>query len=171
LALFLDAAPVAQFFAEIGKLLLMFFAGLEIDLSQFRRTGTRSLVFGALTFSTPFITGIGVGLLAGYGWLTAVLIGSIIASHTLLGFPNNKKGMHLFSRSFFLPEAARFGHLDLAENRPRRVLEAECGRSQELRPGRCYTHRLSPSQRTGSAGSSRSARASRMREPRNRRAA
>jgi Kef-type K+ transport system membrane component KefB len=82
-----NAAPVAQFFAEIGKLLLMFFAGLEIDLSQFRRTGKRSLVFGALTFSTPFVVGIGVGLLAGYGWLTAVLIGSIIASHTLLGFP------------------------------------------------------------------------------------
>jgi Kef-type K+ transport system membrane component KefB len=82
-----DAAPVAGFFAEIGKLLLMFFAGLEIDLSQFRRTGKRSLVFGALTFSLPFATGIAVGLLAGYGLLAAVLIGSLIASHTLLGFP------------------------------------------------------------------------------------
>jgi Kef-type K+ transport system membrane component KefB len=82
-----DAAPVAQFFAEIGKLLLMFFAGLEIDLSQFARTGKRSLVFGSLTFSFPLIAGIGVGLLAGFGWLTAVLIGAIIASHTLLGFP------------------------------------------------------------------------------------
>src|SRR6516164_872106 len=81
------AAPVAEFFAEIGKLLLMFFAGLEIDLSQFRRTGKRSLAFGGLTFSIPFTVGIGVGLLAGYGWLTAVLIGSLIASHTLLGFP------------------------------------------------------------------------------------
>jgi Kef-type K+ transport system membrane component KefB len=82
-----DAAPVAGFFAEIGKLLLMFFAGLEIDLSQFRRTGRRSLVFGALTFSLPFAAGIAVGLLAGYGLLAAVLIGSLMASHTLLGFP------------------------------------------------------------------------------------
>jgi Kef-type K+ transport system membrane component KefB len=82
-----SAAPVAGFFAEIGKLLLMFFAGLEIDLSQFRRTGQRSLVFGSLTFSFPMAAGIGVGLLAGYGWLAAVLIGSLIASHTLLGFP------------------------------------------------------------------------------------
>jgi Kef-type K+ transport system membrane component KefB len=65
----------------------MFFAGLEIDLTQFRRTGKRSLVFGALTFSFPFATGIAVGLLAGYALLTAVLIGSVIASHTLLGFP------------------------------------------------------------------------------------
>jgi len=65
----------------------MFFAGLEIDLSQFRRTGKRSLVFGALTFSLPFAAGIAVGLLAGYGVLAAVLIGSLISSHTLLGFP------------------------------------------------------------------------------------
>jgi Kef-type K+ transport system membrane component KefB len=82
-----NAAPVAMFFSEIGKLLIMFFAGLEIDLAQFRRTGKRSLVFGSVTFSIPFLAGIGVGLLAGYVWLTAVLIGSLIASHTLLGFP------------------------------------------------------------------------------------
>jgi Kef-type K+ transport system membrane component KefB len=82
-----NAAPVAEFFAEIGKLLLMFFAGLEIDLRQFRRTGTRSLVFGLLTFSIPQVVGVAVSLLAGYGWLAAVLIGSLMASHTLLGFP------------------------------------------------------------------------------------
>ena len=81
------AAPVAEFFAEIGVLLLMFFAGLEIDLSQFRRTGVRSLAFGCLTFSIPLAVGAGVGLLSGYGLLAAVLIGSLMASHTLLGFP------------------------------------------------------------------------------------
>ena len=82
-----NAAPVAQFFGEIGKLLLMFFAGLEIDLSQFRRTGARSLGFGSLTFSIPLVVGTAVSMLAGYGWLAAVLIGSLMASHTLLGFP------------------------------------------------------------------------------------
>jgi Kef-type K+ transport system membrane component KefB len=81
------AAPVAEFFAQIGVLLLMFFAGLEIDLSQFRRTGVRSLGFGFLTFSIPLVVGATVGLVAGYGWLAAVLIGSLMASHTLLGFP------------------------------------------------------------------------------------
>ena len=82
-----DADPVAEFFSEVGKLLLMFFAGLEIDLSQFRRTAGRSLVFGSLTFSIPQVVGTGVGLLAGYDLLAAVLIGSLMASHTLLGFP------------------------------------------------------------------------------------
>ena len=81
------ADPIADFFAEVGKLLLMFFAGLEIDLSQFRRTAGRSLAFGLLTFSIPQVAGTGVGLLAGYGPLAAVLLGSLMASHTLLGFP------------------------------------------------------------------------------------
>jgi Kef-type K+ transport system membrane component KefB len=81
------ADPVADFFAEVGKLLLMFFAGLEIDMSQFQRTARRSLAFGLLTFSIPQVVGTAVGVLAGYGWLAAVLIGSLMASHTLLGFP------------------------------------------------------------------------------------
>src|SRR6516165_5834960 len=82
-----QSAPVAEFFAQIGRLLLMFFAGLEIDLSHFRRTGGRSIVFGLLTFSVPLVVGAGVTMLAGYAWLTAVLVGSLMASHTLLGFP------------------------------------------------------------------------------------
>jgi Kef-type K+ transport system membrane component KefB len=45
------------------------------------------LAFGCLTFSIPLAVGAAVGLLAGYGWLAAVLIGSLMASHTLLGFP------------------------------------------------------------------------------------
>lgn len=58
---------VALFFADVGKLLLMFFAGLEIDLIQFRRTGNRSMMFGLATFSLPLTSGILVGLLFGYG--------------------------------------------------------------------------------------------------------
>jgi Kef-type K+ transport system membrane component KefB len=78
---------VAHFFSDVGKLLLMFFAGLEIDLVQFRRTGNRSLLFGLATFGLPLLSGVAAGLLFSYGWLAALLIGSLLASHTLLGFP------------------------------------------------------------------------------------
>lgn len=78
---------VAAFFSEIGKLLLMFFAGLEIDITQFNRTRNRSMAFGVLTFALPLAAGICVGRMFGYGWLAALLIGSLLASHTLLGFP------------------------------------------------------------------------------------
>lgn len=78
---------VAHFFADIGKLLLMFFAGLEIDLEQFRRTRARSLGFGLATFAIPLTAGLAAGLVFGYGWIGALLIGSLLASHTLLGYP------------------------------------------------------------------------------------
>ncbi|MGB7084246.1 MAG: cation:proton antiporter [Phormidesmis sp.] len=74
-------------FSEIGKIYLMFVAGLEIDLVLFNKTRNRSLSFGAFTFAIPFISGIAVGLYFGFGWLAAVLIGSLLASHTLLAYP------------------------------------------------------------------------------------
>ncbi len=78
---------VVEFFAEIGKLLLMFFAGMEIDLVQFNRTRNRSVEFGLLTFGFPLLAGMLVGFWAGYPWVGALLIGSLLASHTLIAFP------------------------------------------------------------------------------------
>jgi Kef-type K+ transport system membrane component KefB len=87
----LQVAPkhgeVAHFFAEIGKLLLMFFAGMEIDLVLFNRTRNRSIGFGLLTFALPLTAGLLVGFAAGYPLVGALLIGSLLASHTLIGYP------------------------------------------------------------------------------------
>jgi Kef-type K+ transport system membrane component KefB len=77
---------VVNFFAEIGKLLLMFFAGLEIDLTQFQRVLNRALGFGVASFGIPLLMGVALGKVFGYGWLSALLIGSVFASHTLLGY-------------------------------------------------------------------------------------
>ena len=41
--------PVADFLGELGKLLLMFMAGLEIDLELFRRVQKRAMTFGVTT--------------------------------------------------------------------------------------------------------------------------
>lgn len=80
-------APVADFFSELGKLLLMFFAGLEIDLTQFRKAGKRTVTFGIATTIVPLILGTGVGFLFGYHPVAAVVLGSLLASHTLLSNP------------------------------------------------------------------------------------
>jgi Kef-type K+ transport system membrane component KefB len=80
-------AEVAQFFSEVGKLLLMFFAGLEIDLTQFRRVRRRSFAFGLTSLALALAMGSSLGVLLGYGWLSALLIGSVFASQTLLGYP------------------------------------------------------------------------------------
>ncbi|MDY7022129.1 MAG: cation:proton antiporter, partial [Cyanobacteriota bacterium] len=76
-----------KLFSDIGKIYLMFVAGLEIDLDEFRRKKERSLGFGIATFAIPLIMGTAVGLLFGFGFNAAILIGSLLASHTLLGYP------------------------------------------------------------------------------------
>ena len=77
--------PVAEFFSELGMLLLMFFAGLEIDLALFRQKISRSLVFGLATTSIPLLLGTLATLWLGYGLVPAIVVGSLLASHTLLG--------------------------------------------------------------------------------------
>jgi Kef-type K+ transport system membrane component KefB len=77
--------PIADFLAELGKLLLMFFAGLEIDLALFRRARNRSITFGITTTVLPLVLGTAVGLAFGYAVIPAIVIGSLLASHTLLG--------------------------------------------------------------------------------------
>ena len=77
--------PVLQFFAEVGMLLLMFFAGLEIDLTLFRQKIFRSLGFGVVTTSVPLLLGTLVTLWLGYDLLPAIVVGSLLSSHTMLG--------------------------------------------------------------------------------------
>jgi Kef-type K+ transport system membrane component KefB len=85
LDIFGKVRPVVDFLAELGKLLLMFFAGLEIDLALFRRARNRSIALGIATTMFPLMLGTVVGLSFGYAAIPAVVIGSLLASHTLLG--------------------------------------------------------------------------------------
>lgn len=79
--------PVMKLLSDIGLLYLMFVAGLEVDIQQFKRKKNRSMGFGFLTFAIPLAGGILVGRLFGLGWNASVLIGSLLASHTLLAYP------------------------------------------------------------------------------------
>ena len=65
----------------------MFCAGLEIDLALFRRARNRVIAFGILTTSLPLLLGTGVGFLFGFRPVAAVVLGSLLASHTLLAAP------------------------------------------------------------------------------------
>jgi Na+:H+ antiporter len=87
LGIFGEQRPIAEFLAELGKLLLMFVAGLEIDLVLFRQVQGRSISFGLITTGIPLLLGTAVGLVFGYGLIAAIVVGSLLASHTLLGSP------------------------------------------------------------------------------------
>lgn len=78
---------IVGFFADLGKLLLMFFAGFDVSIAQFQKTRNRAASFGLLTFSCPFVLAIGVAAIIGYPINSCIVIGSILASHTLLGLP------------------------------------------------------------------------------------
>ena len=60
---------------------------LEIDLALFRRAQTRSILLGLLTTAIPLMLGTTVGFLFGYRLIPAAVLGSLLASHTLLGAP------------------------------------------------------------------------------------
>jgi len=85
LGMFGEQRPIADFLANSGKLLLMFVAGLEMDLARFWQTQSRSITFGLITAGVPLLLGAAVALLFGYGAIAAVAVGSLLASHTLLG--------------------------------------------------------------------------------------
>lgn len=76
-----------KLFSDIGKIYLMFVAGLEMDLVQFQHQKNRSLGFGFATFAVPLLTGTLIGFAFGFGPNASILIGSLLASHTLLGYP------------------------------------------------------------------------------------
>ena len=85
LGFFGEDRPVADFFSELGKLLLMFSAGLEIDIALFRKAQTRAVIFGLVTTAVPLLLGTLVTLAFGYTLLPAIVVGSLLGSHTLLG--------------------------------------------------------------------------------------
>lgn len=78
-----------------GLLYIMFLAGLEIDLTEFKRNSSKSLLFGLYTFSIPMILGTLVGLyVLEFSVMTSVLLASMFASHTLIAYPIiNKLGV------------------------------------------------------------------------------
>lgn len=78
-----------------GLLYIMFLAGLEIDLTEFKRNSSKSLLFGMYTFIIPMTLGTLVGLyVLDYSVMTSVLLASMFASHTLIAYPIiNKLGV------------------------------------------------------------------------------
>ena len=75
-------------FGQVGLLYLMFLAGLEIDMYHLRMNLRRGLLFGVLTLFIPLVLGVLTSVyVLGTNWVTALLLGSMYASHTLISYP------------------------------------------------------------------------------------
>jgi Kef-type K+ transport system membrane component KefB/nucleotide-binding universal stress UspA family protein len=81
-------SPILNLLADIGLIYLLFVAGLEADLEQFRRQKKcHTVTFSSLSFGLPLGVGIFIGRSLGFDWIAAILIGCTLASYTLVAYP------------------------------------------------------------------------------------
>jgi len=75
-------------FSTIGLLYIMFIAGLELDLNEFKSNRNKSILFGFFTFIIPLAIGFPVCFyLLKYNFNTSFLTASMFATHTLVAYP------------------------------------------------------------------------------------
>lgn len=75
-------------FGTVGLLYIMFLAGLEIDISEFKKNRKKIIFFGLITFMLPLIFGtLASYYILGYGWLSSILLASMFSTHTLVSYP------------------------------------------------------------------------------------
>lgn len=75
-------------FGRAGLLYIMFIAGLELDMQEFKKNRYKSLVFGFFTFIIP----LGLGFLLchyilEFNMMASLLVSSMFATHTLVAYP------------------------------------------------------------------------------------
>ena len=75
-------------FSTIGLLYIMFIAGLELDLNEFKLHRNKSILFGLLTFTIPLAVGFPIcHYLLGFDFNASLLTSSMFATHTLVTYP------------------------------------------------------------------------------------
>ncbi|MHB1179414.1 MAG: cation:proton antiporter domain-containing protein [Daejeonella sp.] len=75
-------------FGTVGLLYIMFTAGLEIDMEEFKRNRLSSLVFGVFTFIIPLLFGsLAAYYILDFSLFPSILLGSMLSTHTLLAYP------------------------------------------------------------------------------------
>lgn len=75
-------------FSTIGLLYIMFIAGLELDMNEFKANRNKSLLFGFFTFILPLSIGFPVCFyLLQYDFNASFLTASMFATHTLVAYP------------------------------------------------------------------------------------
>lgn len=77
-----------ELFGKVGLYYIMFLAALEMDMEGVKRKRRQMGVYGLLTFGCPFLlTFLTSSLLLHYSTTTSLLLGSLMASNTLVAYP------------------------------------------------------------------------------------
>jgi Kef-type K+ transport system membrane component KefB/mannitol/fructose-specific phosphotransferase system IIA component (Ntr-type) len=84
----LERGQAMQVWGTVGLLYIMFLAGIEVNVTDFMRNRNRSAILGGLSFVVPQCAGtLGAVWLLGFDWTQAILLASMLASFTLLTYP------------------------------------------------------------------------------------
>ncbi|HEY9168930.1 MAG TPA: cation:proton antiporter [Lutibacter sp.] len=84
----LEKNSAVDLFSTIGLLYIMFIAGLELDMNQFKANRNKSLLFGFFTFIIPISIGFPVCFyFLDYDFNASLLTASMFATHTLVAYP------------------------------------------------------------------------------------
>jgi Kef-type K+ transport system membrane component KefB len=84
----LESDGSVKLFSTIGLLYIMFMAGLELDMNEFRKYRNKSFTFGFLTFTIPILLGFPICYYGLQLDMTAsILTASMFATHTLVAYP------------------------------------------------------------------------------------
>ncbi|SHM83910.1 Kef-type K+ transport system, membrane component KefB [Cyclobacterium lianum] len=85
---FLEKSSAIELLSTIGLLYIMFVAGLELDLNEFKSHRNSSLLFGLFTFLLPLGIGFPVCYyVLGYDPNASFLTASMFSTHTLVAYP------------------------------------------------------------------------------------
>ncbi len=84
----LEKTSAVDLFSTIGLLYIMFIAGLDLDMNDFKSNRNKSLLFGFFTFILPMSVGFPVCYyLLGFDFNASFLTASMFATHTLVAYP------------------------------------------------------------------------------------
>ena len=84
----LDKNAAVDWFSTIGLLYIMFIAGLDLDLAQFKSYKYKSLLFGFFTFIFPLSIGFPICYyLLDFSFNASLLTSAMFSTHTLVSYP------------------------------------------------------------------------------------
>ena len=84
---FRENGQVLILFATLGKLLLLFFSGLDLEIDVLKKNLGKSFLFAAFSFTLPALGGFATGAALGYPPLTSLMIAVLFSSHSVISYP------------------------------------------------------------------------------------
>jgi Kef-type K+ transport system membrane component KefB len=74
---------IVRAFGEIGGILILFIAGLEMTFTDFRKVGKASFAVGTTGVIVPFIMGYGIAIALGFSTVACLVIGAALVATSI----------------------------------------------------------------------------------------